>query len=51
MARYYANWAGVGMMAIAEGLTIGGTSKYVLLKFPNIPETLKQARAGYQFVR
>lgn len=74
MTRYYANWAGVGMMTMAEGwaidyidlkngivgcqlaldikgpLTIGGTSKYVLLTFPNIPDGMNQASAGYRFV-
>ena len=73
MTKYYANWAGIGMMTMAEGwaidyvdlkngivgcqleldikgvLTAGGTSKYVLLTFPNIPEALKQSGTGYQF--
>ncbi len=63
MTKYYANWAGVGNMIMAEGWAIdymdldhgvvglqleldikgifvaGGGSRYVLLKFPNIPES------------
>lgn len=66
MDKYYANWAGVGNMTMAEGWAIdfmdfdrgvvgmqleldikgvmvaGGGSNYVLLKFPTIPETMKQ---------
>ncbi len=64
MTNYYANWAGVGNMMMAEGwaidymdldrgivglqleldikgvLTAGGGSRYVLLKFPNLPESI-----------
>lgn len=66
MTKYYANWAGVGHMTMAEGWAIdymdidngvvglqleldikglfvaGGGSRYVLLKFPNIPESFVQ---------
>lgn len=66
MTKYYANWAGVGNMTMAEGwaidfmdldhgivglqleldikgiFTAGGGSRYVLLKFPNIPESFAQ---------
>ena len=70
MKKYYANWAGVGNMYMAEGwaidfmdldrgilglqleldikgyMTTGGGSRYVLLKFPNIPESLSRSAAS-----
>jgi hypothetical protein len=72
MDKYYANWAGIGNMFMAEGwaidymdlnqgivgmqleldtkgyFTVGGGSRYVLLKFPNIPESL--SRSATQFI-
>ena len=69
MDRYYANWAVVGNMTMAEGWAIdyldmengiiglqlefdvagifvfGGGSKYVLLKFPNVPATLIKSKS------
>jgi hypothetical protein len=67
MTRYYANWAGIGNMAMAEGwaidyidfnkgivglqleleiaglFTLGGGSKYVLLKFPTATDILSRS--------
>ena len=72
MAKYYANWAGIGNMFMAEGwtidfmdlnqgivglqleldikgyLTTGGGSRYVLLKFPNIPESLPRSATQFR---
>jgi hypothetical protein len=72
MTKYYANWAGIGNMFMAEGwaidfmdlnqgivglqleldikgyFTTGSGSRYVLLKFPNIPESL--SRSATQFI-
>jgi hypothetical protein len=74
MAKYYANWAGVGNMTMAEGwaidyidfdggivglqlelnisgpLVLGGGSKYVLFKFPNLPDTLSLSKSTYDFL-
>jgi len=74
MTKYYANWAGIGNMIMAEGwaidyinfdkgivglqleldisgfLILGGGSKYVLLKFPRIPDALSQSYAQYKFI-
>lgn len=75
MTKYYANWAGIGNMYMAEGwavdfmdldhgilglqleldikgyMTTGGGSRYVLLKFPNIPESLpSSAASGFSFL-
>lgn len=75
MKKYYANWAGVGNMYMAEGwaidfmdldhgilglqleldikgyMTTGGGSRYVLLKFPNIPESVSRgAASGIDFL-
>ena len=71
MTKYYANWAGIGNMTMAEGWAIdyidlnkgtvglqlelaisgpfvlGGGSKYVLLKFPNVPDILSQSESKY----
>lgn len=73
MTKYYATWAIVGNMHMAEGwaidfidlkkgivgfqlsldikgfLTSGGGSKYALLKFPNIPETISESKSRYHF--
>jgi len=73
MDNYYANWAGVGNMTMAEGwaidfmdfdrgivglqleldikgvLVAGGGSNYVLLKFPTLPESLRQAGTPIQY--
>lgn len=73
MENYYANWAGVGNMTMAEGWAIdfmdfdrgivgmqleldikgvmvaGGGSNYVLLKFPTIPETIRQPGTPIQY--
>lgn len=72
MTRYYANWAGVGNMTMAEGWAIdfldlnngivglqleldikgafvaGGGSRYVLLKFSNIPETIDREEIQFK---
>ena len=74
MTKYYANWAGIGNMTMAEGWAIdyidfekgvvglqlgldisgpfvlGGGSKYVLLKFPNVPDILSQSESKYNFL-
>lgn len=74
MAKYYATWAGVGQMFMAEGwaidlldlkngivgfkfeldikgfLTTGGGSRYVLLTFPNIPDTESLSESSYHFL-
>jgi hypothetical protein len=74
MAKYYANWAGIGNMFMAEGwaidfmdlnqgivglqleldikgyFTTGGGSRYVLLKFPNIPESLSRTTTQFIFL-
>ena len=74
MTKYYANWAGIGNMTMAEGwaidyidldqgivglqleldisglFTLGGGSKYVLFKFPNIPDILSQSESKYIFL-
>jgi len=74
MTKYYANWAGIGNMTMAEGwaidyidlekgiigiqleldisglFTLGGGSKYVLLKFPNVPDILSQSDSKYDFI-
>jgi len=74
MAKYYANWAGIGNMTMAEGwaidyidlkkgiigaqlelnisglFTLGGGSKYVLLKFPNVPDICSQSESKYNFL-
>jgi|GEM_PF-2653013 len=71
MTKYYANWAGIGNMFMAEGwnidfmdldrgivglqleldikgyFTTGGGSRYVLLKFPNMPESPSQAASQF----
>lgn len=73
MDNYYANWAGIGNMTMAEGWAIdfidfdrgivglqlaldikgimvaGGGSNYVLLKFPTIPETIRQPGTPIQY--
>jgi len=74
MTRYYANWAGVGNMTMAEGwaidymdidhgivglqleldikgiFTAGGGSRYVLLKFPNIPDSFAQPATQFKIL-
>ena len=74
MTKYYANWAGIGNMTMAEGWAIdyidlekgvvglqlgldisgpfvlGGGSKYVLLKFPNVPDVLSKSESKYNFL-
>jgi len=74
MDKYYANWAGIGNMFMAEGwaidymdlnqgivgmqleldskgyCTAGGGSRYVLLKFPQIPESLSQQGTQFEFL-
>jgi len=74
MTKYYANWAGIGNMTMAEGWAIdyidlekgvvglqleldisgpfvlGGGSKYVLLKFPNVPDIHSQSESKYNFL-
>jgi len=74
MTKYYANWAGIGNMTMAEGWAIdyidldkgivglqleldisgpfvlGGGSKYVLFKFPNVPDILSQSESKYNFL-
>jgi hypothetical protein len=75
MEKYYANWAGIGNMIMAEGwaidyldlgkgivglqleldiagiLTLGGGSRYVLLKFPRVPASLSQSESKYNFLK
>ena len=74
MTKYYANWAGIGNMTMAEGwaidyidldqgivglqleldisgpFTLGGGSKYVLFKFPNVPDIFLQSESKYNFL-
>ncbi|MDD5169298.1 MAG: hypothetical protein PHN75_10805, partial [Syntrophales bacterium] len=75
MDKYYANWAGIGNMVMAEGwaidyldlekgvvglqleldiagiMTLGGGSRYILLKFPHVPEALLKSEAKYNFLK
>lgn len=75
MKKYYANWAGIGNMTMAEGwaidyfdlekgivglqlelnisgpFTYGGGSRYVLLKFPNVPDILFQSDSKYDVLK
>lgn len=74
MEKYYANWAVIGNMFMAEGwaidylnlnrgviglqleldikgyFTIGGGSRYVIFKFPNIPDSLIQSATQLNFL-
>jgi hypothetical protein len=75
MTKYYANWAGIGNMYMAEGwaidfmdldrgilglqleldikgyLTLGGGSRYIMLRFPNVPESLSRSAVQFSFLK